>query len=172
MTRYLARRIKRARWEERLAPDPADVSADAVTVGLKTEGNRLSLWQCASHEAEIREVILACACAMKAPEPIDLVLLERDALESAGLSLECTPGNTPIMELRDRHVELTELTLAQLTIIAHRIAAKVRSDTDCYEFRLRQVQDIVVQAVWQRRIAIVSLRDGWQQELRRLRGTP
>ena len=163
---YLAHIIRRSRWEEKLPADPEDVAADAVTHDLKTLGQTLSVWRCDTTEDEMREVALAFACTMREPDPIDLVLLDVGALKSADIPMKNTPGNTLIADLNSRHVDLAELTLTRLVVIARHIAENVRSGTHCREFRKKEVRDIVAKAVQEGRVRAQQLKKEWQDEIK------
>ena len=162
---YLARKIRRALWDETLQVDPEDVAADAVTNDLRTSSQTLSVWECGTKD-ELTEIALVLACGMKGSGPVGLVLLDADVLKSAGIPMVRTPADTPLASLNDRHVDLAELTLARLVAIARRIAEKVRSDTDCWEFRKQEVRDIVAKAVQEDRLSVQQLKKEWQDQIR------
>ena len=166
---YLARKIQRSRWEEKLQADPEDVAADAVTSDLRTQGQTLSVWECGATEDEMREIVLALACVMKGSDSMDLVLLDVNVLDSADVPIRRTPSNTPVVALNSRHTDLVELTLTRLGVVARHIADKVRSDTNCREFRKKEVRDIVIKAVHERRVRVESLKKEWQEEIQGLR---
>ena len=109
---YLARKIQRAKWDP--SPNiPADeIRADAITGGcLKTSDDTLSLWQCRDSREDVEEIALVLASNMNRIEGIHIVLLNNESLENSNLSLEFTQGVTPVEDLRERHIDITNLTM-------------------------------------------------------------
>lgn len=128
---YLIRKISRAKWESNSSLLPEEIGADAITGCLRTFNNSLSVWQCGQvqREEDIKEAILALAASMERIDKIDVVIIDKSALEEKGIALEPTPGNTPVEDLRDKHLDIIRLDTSRLCLIAQYIAEKIRRNT-------------------------------------------
>ncbi len=74
---FLARKITRAKWKTREELSAGEISADAVTADLKTQGNALSFWQChTATNSDVEEAALAIAAARDRVARLDVVWLE------------------------------------------------------------------------------------------------
>ncbi len=107
------------------------------------------------------EVILALAAAMEKIETLHVALLDRNHLQANGFAIKITPenANTPIEELRSRHVDLTNLTATQILFLAKEIATKVRQNSDFYLFTKLAVREILCTAVKSGRLDLNILGD-------------
>jgi hypothetical protein len=89
------------------------VSADLITKDLKTESNTLSLW-CTDDDSDycIEDAVLALACSSKSKsiDSIDIVEIERKAIENKGLSLIQNEGDTCYRGYKNKHYDLRDLT--------------------------------------------------------------
>lgn len=90
-----------------------------------------------------------------------IVLLELNHLLANNFFVENTPenANTPINDLRGRHVDLINLTMTQTTFLATDIATKIRQNTGFYLFTRRAILEQLVSAVKADRLALNSLQD-------------
>jgi hypothetical protein len=156
---YVARIINRAQWEPKPYMSADDIPADAITRDLRTLGNELSLWYCDGSNEQIEDVVLAWGAATSRPDPFDIVLLNPDTLQSAGFVMKDSEGQTPVQDLRNRHVDLRELTLARIALLGHQIAGELRADSNCREFRKAEVVEILARAVRQGRVSLTDLKD-------------
>lgn len=159
---FLARKISRAKWEPAPYTGPEGIRADAITGScLRTQNDTLSLWKCTPNDADVSEVVLALASTMEKIEAMHIVLLDQNYLQANGFVIENTPENThtPIDDLRGRHVDLINLTMAQITFLATDIAAKIRQNTGFYLFTKRAILEQLASAVKVSRLALNSLQD-------------
>lgn len=111
------------------------------------------MWECQAEEKDIEEVVLALACPRGSDafiETMDIVILPKQQLVDIGLTL--TPaqhsGNTVIMGLRERHMDIESLDLSKLTRLSLVIADAVRNHPDnfCQRFRKARVSQLVEEA--------------------------
>lgn len=149
---YLARKISRGRWGVQAWMAASAIRADAVTLCLKTEGDTLSVWECSEDRADVAEVILALATNFQRLDTVDVVLLDSDELQAAGVELEATAGLTPVDDLKYRHRDLARLDMDRLSAVATQVAIQVRGDVRCHRFTKREVRDIVRDAVGRGRV--------------------
>ncbi len=162
---YFARKISRPKWEVKPFMNPDEISADAITSCLRTTNNTLSLWECSTREDHISEVILAIVTSMDRIDRIHIILLRRDELEADGLTLISNPGNTPIVDLRDRHVDVVNLEMKKLCSIARKRATNVRNDQDFHQFTRAHVKEMLRDTVMSDRVGIDQLKENVQREL-------
>jgi hypothetical protein len=144
---YLARKIDKKKWQSNSDIRPQDIRADAITgFSLKTDEDKLSLWQCTNTPEDIAEVALALVTN---PRPIiegmHIVLFTQEELIQSHITLVCSPvkAQTAIASLRNRHVDAVQLEIVNIIDLANKIAMKVRKDIDCHSFRRKQVVQIL-----------------------------
>lgn len=152
----LARKIGLAKWRPHpnytVLNSPDDISADAITADLRTESRSLSLWACASaSDQDIKDVALALAASMERLGKIELVLLNREDILQGGHTVNFTESKTPVLDLRDNHVDVCDLTYQGLGNIAHLVMSAVRSG-QCKTVPQPEVSNILKSAIQQRRI--------------------
>lgn len=143
-----------------------DIAADAITLCLKTGNNTLSFWNCNEDQSTVEEVVLALAtCSNSRLDKLHLLALSKDELQAAGLTLEQSDGPTIIQDLRDRHLDMIELTLAKLSKLAELMASQIRGEVKYYHFTKRKVREIVKKAIANHRISVDKLPDKIKQDL-------
>ncbi len=144
---HLARKISRAKWDERDELADGEIAADAVTGDLRTRGNALSLWLCGSGgDSEIRSVVLALAAAGDRLDKFDIAWVPVSDLERAGISLKSTAGETRVAELRNRHVDAGSLDAVRLARFAEVLGTHIRAGA-CRRLTRSEVLDVLRQAV-------------------------
>lgn len=124
---FLVRKIEKAKWMQNDVIGGEDISADAITNCMKTTGNTLSTWQIPV-ESDVSEALLAIVSGHQHLDTIDIVCLDRNSLESKGLTLEATPGNTPIKDLVDLHVDISKLTYITLGVVGKDIVEEIKKN--------------------------------------------
>ena len=149
-----ARKFSRAKWERPAFISSSDIPADAITGCLKTQDNKLSLWDCADDNGSVEEAVLALATGSKydSLEKMHITTLVIAEMKSQGLSLANTRGDTAVEDLRERHLEVDKLTLNQLIKFAELMAANIYSNDHCFIFTRKDVARIVKTAISQQRL--------------------
>ena len=149
-----ARKFNRAKWERPSFISGGEIPADAITGCLRTQDNKLSLWDCADDNGSVEEAVLALATGSKydSLEKMHITTLVIADMKSQDLSLANTPGDTAVETLRQRHQEVDKLTLNQLTRFAELMAANIYSDDHCFIFTRRDVARIIKTAISQQRL--------------------
>ena len=164
---FLARKITRAKWETKQELSAGEISADAVTSDLRTQGNMLSFWQCGiGGEAEVEEAALAIAAAGDRVDRLDIVWLSDDELQADGQKWDETVGRTPVRELIRRHVDVSRLDYVRLGKVAHRVVAAIEEDRYLRLTKVR-VKSLLAAAVEQGRVALEDLEEKVQAEVQR-----
>ncbi len=162
---FLARKISRAKWEAKKELSEGEISADAVTADLRTQGNTLSFWRCGTGmETEVEEAALAIAAAGERVDKLDIVWVNEDELQTDGQTLQDTIGFTPVTELVDRHVDICRLDYIRLGNVAHHVITAIENDR-YIRLSKGRVADILVAAVEQERVNLDDLEKRVQEEV-------
>ena len=120
---FLVRKIARAKWDatrnaERGLAD-GEISADAITADLRTLGGTLSFWRSSSEAAgDLEDAALAIAAAGQRLDRIEVVWLAIEDLHADGHILRDSPGQTPVADLAERHVDICQLDYVRLGKVA------------------------------------------------------
>ena len=163
----LTRKISRAKWETSEDLGEAEIQADAVSADLRTSGNTLSFWRCASSDDDaLRRAVLALAAAAERVDRIDVAWLATASVDDNGIARKDTLGNTPVASLRGDHVDLVQLDLKRLGKVAELIAEAVGNGNH-KRLTKKKVVEIVVQAVKDDLVAVDDLEPKVQEEVRK-----
>ena len=164
---FLARSITRSKWEAKNGLQPGEIPADAITGDLRTKENSLSFWLCEPNDQEeLNDVALAISATRDSVAKIELVWLEREELEASGQFFDETPGQTPVLDLVDRHLDLRRLDGERLGRLALHVQNAISMDRYKRMSR-RQVRDILGAAVLEGRVRLENLSQKIQIELQR-----
>jgi len=166
---YLARKIARAKWPSQgnssNGVTAADIDADAVTGDLRTRGNTLSFWTCPSGtDNDVEEAALAIAANWERLDKLDLVWLATCDIQADDHTLREMPGETPVADLVERHVDLCELDYDQLGKVAQRVAVAIVAG-QYRRLTKKRVKHLLVKAVEQERVSPNQLSPGLQKEV-------
>lgn len=174
---YLARKIHRPRWRSKSGPgwSVEDIKADAVTKCLVTSSDKLSMWECDDTETDVNEIVLALHNPKTSRcETMDIVLVRKSDLNARDIMFVVSPdtGDTLFQDLKSRHVDLVELSVAKLTYIATLIRDSVRINPPSpnpflYRVTVGEVRRIMRKAVEAERIRLEDLPEGIQVEVSR-----
>lgn len=162
---FLARKISLAKWSKQSELEVGEISADAVTLDLKTQDNKLSFWRCGDGKrAGVNEAALAIAAACDRIDRIDVVWLAVGELQGDGQTLKNTMGRTPVLGLDELHVDVCRLDYWRLGKVAQLIFTAIQKDQ---HLRLRKacVKDLLTKAAEQGRIDPAGLKDHVRKEL-------
>ena len=86
---FLARKITLAKWRSGKDLLEGEISADAVTVDLRTKENSLSFWQCGDEaQTKIEDAALAIASGWERVDKLDIVWIAGEELEATGQRFE------------------------------------------------------------------------------------
>ena len=115
--------------------------------------------------ADVGEVALALACNMQHFEKIDVVTLAETDLERIGVETQETAGNTPVKELRTRHVDMLRLDLDRLARLAKVLAPGIRCSTSVFTFTRKDLITLVRNAVAANRVLPQDLNEKLREQL-------
>ena len=122
----LTRKITRAKWEASEALGKGEIPADAMSADLRTTGNTLSFWNCATGEDhEIRKAVLALASVAERADRMDVAWIEKAAVDEHGIATMRTPGRTPVDCLQETHVDLIRLDVRRLGRVAELVSEAI-----------------------------------------------
>ncbi len=141
----LVRKIEKSKWLQNDITSGEDVSADAITNCIKTSQNTLSTWRI-DNEEQIDTAVLAIVSAHQHLDTIDVVWLSQDHLEKEGIHIQDTPGNTPIADLVESHVNIVGLTYKSLGKIAHSIVRRF-SNNGVRRYTRTRLKEILRKAI-------------------------
>lgn len=166
---FLIRKITRAKWDgmrnAQRGLAKGEISADAVTVDLRTRRDTLSFWRCPTeNDSDIEDAALAIAAAGEQLDKLDIVWLRDNELQTDGQTLKNTHGRTPIADLAERHVDICQLDYVRLGKVAVRIVAAIEGDR-CYRLKKARVKELLVAAIQQGRIAPNQLKESLRSDI-------
>lgn len=154
---FLVRKISLAKWCSQNGLAEYEISADAVTADLRTQGNCLSFWKCEGTDTEISEVAMAIAAAGNRVDKLDLVWISNEQLKAEGQYWLDTRGRTPVIHMANKHVDVCRLDYVRLGRIAHSIAKAIKEGR-YKRLPKRSVLRLLVSAVRQEIVDIPRLK--------------
>ena len=166
---FLARKIARAKWDATRNSErglaEGEISADAVTADLRTQGDTLSFWQCYTEaNGDVEDVVLAIAAASDRLDKLDIVWLAVEDLQEDGHTLKDSAGRTPVADIVKRHVDICKLDYVRLGKVAQRVAGAIQRKR-CRRFTKGRVKELLSTAVGQGRINPKDLADSLREEI-------
>lgn len=164
---FLARKIARAKWDKKAGLGPDEIPADAITIDLRTRDNALSFYRCGSASpSEVEEAALAIAAAGDHIETFDVAWISSDDLRARGHELKDIRGETPLVSMRERHVDVCRLDHRRLGEVAETLAAALCPATS-KRFTKSSVETLLLDAVKQGRVEREQLKDGLKKVVER-----
>ncbi|HDJ89353.1 MAG TPA: hypothetical protein ENG40_01495, partial [Thermoprotei archaeon] len=124
--RLLVRKIQKSKWMQNDILNGEPVSGDAITNCLKTKNNTISTWGIMS-EDKIEQAVLAIVSAHQHIDTIDVVILEKENIEKK-FNLKNEPGNTPVKDLVDTHIDICGINYNSLGELAQAIVDKFKEN--------------------------------------------
>ena len=163
----LARKINRAKWQHREYLAKTEIRADAISGCLRTTDDALSWWRCTDDEKDVADVALALYVGPEKEsfEKIDVVVVPEAILTEAGLASEPTEGETPIRDLRSRHVNLVRLDVERLAKVARILAPRIRSGEKVVQFTKLRLMNLVTAAINDKRLKPNDLNEKLREKL-------
>jgi hypothetical protein len=159
----LIRKIDKGKWisQDTVIEPP---SADALTKDLPTKRNTLSVWYI-DNETELEEAVLAIISGQPhSLETIDIVILEDTYLINNNINIEKTNGETPVVDLKERHRDLSSLNCWTLVKIAEYIAENIKNN-NIRRYRKADLRRIIKNAVSEERLSFYDLSDSIRVQL-------
>ena len=165
---FLARKVSRAKWQPTEGFAEGEIPADAVTADLRTQGNKLSFWQCFNGtKVEVEDVALALATVGNRVDKIDIVWISENDLRSDGQDWDVTKGNTRVTDLIWCHVDVAFLDFGRLGNVAYRILAAIEAG-QIRRLTKKGVARLIAKAVRERRVELADLEEKVRTEVSKL----
>lgn len=158
----LVRKINRTKWNN-VDEDVFLLSSDAISSCLRTKSNTLSVWRINS-ETEIDEAVLAIISNGDNIETIDVVVLDGEFLVKASVEQEFTEGNTPVIDLRQNHVDLKNLNYFKIGLVAEHIIQRIKFEK-VKRYTKKELKSILKKAIEQERLKMEDLKEAVIAEL-------
>lgn len=163
--KFLVRKVARGKWETTPFAD-GEIPADTLTSELKTQGNTLSFWESEGEDDSLwKEVALALAASGERIDRLDVAWLERTTLSDNGIALEKTPGKTPVLDLRDRHVDAAKLDVMRLVRVSHLLAQAIRVHKKVRRLARSEVINLLVEGARAGRMKLEDLKPLVREEV-------
>jgi len=167
---YMVRKISRAKWDLKSGLSGDFISADAVTSDLRTSNNCLSLWFCndPNENIELSSVVLALVATSERNriDPIDVAWIHSKDLSECDISQKLSPGKTLVEDMINKHVDVIDLDLTKLCILAKIFAHSIRSHKRFKRYSKKEVRSLLSGAVKSGRLKLDKLKDEVQFELK------
>ena len=158
----LVRKIQKSKWLQNDILNGEPVSGDAITNCLKTKNNTISTWKIMS-EDEIEQAVLAIVSAHHHIDTIDVVILDKEDMEKK-FNLKREPGNTPVKDLVDRHIDISGINYNNLGELAQAIVDKFKENR-VFRFTRKQIKDLLIIAVKSERLSLKDLHENIKAKL-------
>lgn len=164
---FLLRTIRKSKWykHEGVPWLPAgEFQADAL-FDLKTESNRLSLWQVKDDRSNLNRVLAAVAANKDHPSNLDYALFNEDTILSLNLTLVQTDGESADNEVSVMwHRELIELSASRLL----QLAKGIFTDAERERVSEANVLQLIARAVKAREIDLTRLKENIRAKIEKL----
>ena len=169
---FLVRKVTRAKWDGKAVFADGEIPADAITIDLKTTSNTLSFWRSPTSTAsDLDEVALAIAANRDRAEKLQIVFIDLDEIQTDEQVLENIAGDTPVTDMKPRHVDICRLDYVRLGKVARRVANSLDADRSCTYTKLT-VTKLVARAVEQGRVRPEDLKSKlWGDVSKMIEGT-
>ena len=164
----LVRKIARGKWPDECICPLEQLRADAIS-DLRTSGDTLSVWKIDNVD-DMDTAVLALSASSKTEEieNISVVWMDEEDLKNKGINLDDSQkGDTIVIDLRDRHVNLVKLNYSFLGSIALLIMQKLKQD-NFKRFPKTYVRNLLVQAYLAQRISEEACTEKLKQKLQQL----
>lgn len=162
MAKFL-RKIERNKWNCECIYCKDEVSADAITISLRTSGNTLSLWKYETEEG-YQEALLAIIGALDHLVAIDVVVIEEKRLGQKQLELKQTNGLSAYTQYVRNHYDIIGLNYKTLGEVADLIVDYLKSEeehSECKNTRLTRakVKEELEKGISEGKIDIAKLKE-------------
>jgi hypothetical protein len=139
------------------------IPADLITKDLKTSSNTLSLWL-ADSDDRVEDVVLALVSNYTAFNIIDIIKIDREAIEGENLLLEQENATTRYSDYNDKHYNLTKLTYESLGCFSELILKNIMN---VERIRVPKIKEILRNGIRDNKIKKDKLASHIQESLTR-----
>lgn len=160
---YLIRKIQRSKWDQVDLSQTDDVSADAITLCLKTTSNSLSVWRI-DNEDDLDQAVLAIVANQDHIDTIDVIWMDEHKLREIGIELLCSPGITPVPHLVDTHVDIAKLTYSKIGLLKDEVVQCINS-ARVKRYTVAAIKKILLDSIEKKLIAIEDLKESVRNKI-------
>ena len=164
----LVRKIARGKWPDECICSLPQLRADAIS-DLRTSGDTLSVWKIDNiNDIDVAVLALSASSKTEEIENINVVWMDEDDLKSKGINLDNSQkGDTIVIDLQDKHVNLVKLNYMFLGTIASLIMQELKQNNS-KRFPKAYVKNLLVQAYKAKRISQEVCSEKLLQKLQQL----
>ena len=144
---YVLRLVRQSRWDRRghLEPSPtSDIPADPLADFAGTTENRLSVWSIDDRETQLRQLITALAASRDKLDKLDYVLFLPRHLETIGIQVTESLGDTCDDLANSWHRELIGLTAGNVVELTRLV---FREHLEIQRVDEHEVKELIADAV-------------------------
>lgn len=133
---YLVRKISIGNWNVD-NPNFEDVSADAITKDLKTEGNINSWWKIDNLD-DLEMMALSIASCFELKGNVGVVAIPFETIDEK-LDIQQSAGKTAIIEYQSAHYDITNLNYRTLGILASLILKQLNNTRNYHLLTFKKI---------------------------------
>ncbi len=162
---YLARKIVDEFWslDDGVPSEAVTVVADPITNDMRTQSHELSVWRIETLN-DIREAVVALTAMYTRLQYIDMVAIDEAAILSRGLTITEELALTPVVDLRDTHRNISNLTARDLGSVAICVFDSIKEGR-VWTFTDGEVKDLLNEAISKGRLDKGALEPGVRKKL-------
>ena len=123
---YLLRKITLGKWAKAFENSDLksdEIDADTVMYEFKTDSNKLSVWV-VENDTDLEDAFIALASNMDSIGTINAIKI--DVSDLKGLTLDNELGNTPTIDINQKHRNIINLTYGGIGIVINAILKSIR----------------------------------------------
>jgi len=164
---FVLRLVRQGRWDTADEFDwlaESDIPADPLADFADTTENRLSVWLVDDQKKGLDRVLAGLAANREKTDKPDYVLFPTSILESAGIELEQSGGNTPDGRVNETHRNLIHLSATQVLALTTQVW---HGRSELKRVGKGIVRQLIAEGVRDGRISMSRLRPKLRDDVRR-----
>ncbi|MCG7344030.1 hypothetical protein MHZ92_07795 [Sporosarcina sp. ACRSL] len=163
---YLVRKYSRGKWpKEDFDKCPVEaLRADAITSCLRTTNDTLSTWEIESLE-NVEDAVLALVSGFDKLATVDVLIFSINEVEKRGFKVELTPGDTPIEELKNTHMDITGLTYKTVGEFSRLMLDTMNVDGRTMRFTVKKLKTLFQEAIDKGKVDVTLLKERLRLEV-------
>lgn len=128
---------------------------------LKTNGNKLSVWQAFTDE-DIEKIILALASNVDNISSMDIVKIKDEDIKT--MNKDDSIGITPVEFINDKHTDLTDINYESLGILIEGILNGLKNDCVVHKTK-KEIKNILVNALKSGELDITKISENLRNKI-------
>lgn len=160
------RKVTKSRWNNQISDNDNVrdiIPADTIVHCLKTSDNALSIWKV----EDIEDAILALASVSNSISSIDIVIFKDAFFDENNISIiNKIADSNPVIDLQDKHYDISNLNYETLGDIAKHIANQVKSnENNIIRYTIADIKRIIKKAIENKRLKKSDLSESIQNKI-------